>query len=628
MTEMAPTPGQLRLSTTQRQVVEFGDGPLLVVAGPGTGKTRVLTERVRRLLSIGREHFRVLALTFTNKAAREMEERLDDLGELGNRAFIGTLHGFCLDMLSDRGRAVGINSSPQIFEQFSDRKQVLAEAIGADPLLNNELMMAGDAKARNRKLDQWLRAISTVKNHPITMSVVDDPLEQRIIDAYNAGLEASGAHDFDDLLLLAYRLLTENEKIAAFYRRLYRYVCIDEAQDLNEAQYAVVKALCGTDFNNVMMVGDPNQSIYGFTTSSPKYMRDFARDFQAATIQLDENFRSSKVVMEIAHRLEPSFTVRGQLPIVGHAQLLVADTEQGEAALVADKIQQLCAEGHPDVEGPITPASCAILGRTRYTLLAVEKELSAREIPYFKRVSALHENASELADDFQLALRILANPRDQLHMAALLKRWGVQFESEVMSDASQVTALLSKYAERASAPRCQVISDAIHLLSKQGQKLNIKRAIDVLRGHADTLPADDRAAIYDDTEVMLREWDQYLRSGSSQTRALAGFLSSMALGTSQQIKSDGATALLTVHSSKGLEFEVVFIVGMAEGVFPDYRSQGNAAETAEEKRNAFVAVTRSRRLLYFSYPKLRMMPWGDVRLSRPSPFLTQVSALL
>jgi DNA helicase II / ATP-dependent DNA helicase PcrA len=624
---MATTASQIRLSTTQRQVVDFGDGPLLVVAGPGTGKTRVLTERVRRLLSISREHFRVLALTFTNKAAREMEERLDDLGELGSRTFIGTLHGFCLDMLSDRGKPVGVISTPQIFEQFSDRRLVLAEAVAADPLLNHELIMAGDMKDRTRKLDQWLRAISNVKNHPITMSVIDDPLEQRILDAYNSGLEASGAHDFDDLLLLAYRLLTENEKIASFYRRLYRYICIDEAQDLNEAQYAVVKALCGADFNNVMMVGDPNQSIYGFTTSSPKYMQHFERDFHAGKVALDENFRSSKVVVNIARALEPTYSVKGQLPIKGHAELLVGHDEEDEARLVADEIQRLCREGHPDIEGLITPASCAVLGRTRYTLLAVEKELGSREVPYFKRVTSLHENESKLADDFQLALRTLANPRDQLHMSALLKRWDLKLEDEVISDAAQVVSFLAECAKITKTPRCQVISDAISLLSRPSAKLNIKPAINVLRKHADTLSPNERAAIYDDTEVMLREWDQYLRSGSSQMRGLPGFLSSMALGTSQQINSDGI-ALLTVHSSKGLEFEVVFIVGMAEGVFPDYRSQGKPTEMAEEKRNAFVAVTRSRRLLFFSYPKQRMMPWGDVRLSKPSPFLTQVAAYL
>jgi DNA helicase II / ATP-dependent DNA helicase PcrA len=265
---------------------------------------------------------------------------------------------------------------------------------------------------------------------------------------------------------------------------------------------------------------------------------------------------------------------------------------------------------------------------TRYTLLAVENELSAREVPHFKRVTSLHENESKLADDFQLALRILGNPRDQLHMAALLKRWDLNLEDKVMSEAAQVTDLLDECAHLTARPECQAISDAIKLLSRNSARLNIKPAIDVLRKHADTLPTNDRGAIYDDTEVMLREWDQYLRSGSSQTRALPGFLSSMALGTSQQIKSDGAAALLTIHSSKGLEFGVVFIVGMAEGVFPDYRSQGKPTEMAEEKRNAFVAVTRSRRLLYFSYPRQRMMPWGDIRVSKPSVFLTQVSAFL
>ena len=620
---MAPSPPEIRLSHTQRQVVDFGDGPLLVVAGPGTGKTRVLTERVRRLLSIQREHFRVLALTFTNKAAREMEERLDDLGELGTRTFIGTLHGFCLDILSDRGKAVGVNSTPQIFEQFSDRRQVLAEAVAADPLLNHELMMAGDTKARTRKLDEWLRAISNVKNHPITIPEISDPQGQRIFDAYNAGLEASGAFDFDDLLLLAYRLLTENEKIAAFYRRLYRYVCIDEAQDLNEAQYAVVKALCGSDFRNVMMVGDPNQSIYGFTTSSPKYMTDFERDYRATRIVLDENYRSSKAVMDIARALEPTYSVNGQLPIMGHAELLIGDDEEGEAKLVADEIERLCKEGHPDIEGPITPASCAVLGRTRYTLLAVEKELASRDVPFYRRVTSLHENESKLADDFQLALRTLANPRDQLHMSALLKRWDLKLEDEVISEPSQVVALMADCARVSGEARCQAIANAIDVVAKQNNRLNIKPAIEILRKYADTMPPDERVAVYDDTEVMLREWDQYLRNAASQTRALPGFLSSMALGTSQQIKSDG-TALLTVHSSKGLEFEVVFIVGMAEGVFPDYRSQNKPSEMAEEKRNAFVAVTRSRRLLYFSFPKQRAMPWGDIWQSKPSPFLIQI----
>lgn len=210
-------------------------------------------------------------------------------------------------------------------------------------------------------------------------------------------------------------------------------------------------------------------------------------------------------------------------------------------------------------------------------------------------------------------------------MSALFKRWDIEFDDTVISDAAQVVSVLAKCAKINGGPQCQAVLDACRLLIPPNVKLNIKPAIDVLRKHADTLPPHERVAIYDDTEVMLREWDQYLRSGSSQARGLPGFLRSMALGASQQINSEGV-ALLTVHSSKGLEFEVVFIAGMAEGVFPDYRSQGKPIEMAEEKRNAFVAVTRSRRLLFFSYPKQRVMPWGDIRSCKPSPFLTQVAA--
>jgi DNA helicase-2/ATP-dependent DNA helicase PcrA len=325
-------------------------------------------------------------------------------------------------------------------------------------------MTVGDAKARMRRLDGWLRAISNVKSHPITIPEIAEPLEQRIFDAYNAGLGASGVFDFDDLLLLAYRLLTQNEKIASFYRRLYRYICIDEAQDLNEAQYAVVKALCGPDFKNVMMVGDPNQSIYGFTRSSPKYMKDFERDFNATKIALDENFRSSKVIVDIARALELSYSVKGQLPIKGRAKLLVGDDEEGEAKLVADEIQRLCKEGHPDIEGQITSARCAVLGRTRYTLLAVEKELASREVPFYRRVTSLHENESKLADDFQLALRTLANPRDQLHMSVLLKRWDRKLDDQVASEPAQIVAFITDCAKAPGEARCQTIADAVGVM--------------------------------------------------------------------------------------------------------------------------------------------------------------------
>jgi DNA helicase-2/ATP-dependent DNA helicase PcrA len=609
------------LSARQREVVEHGEGSLLVVAGPGSGKTRVLTERVRRLLTESSGHFRVLALTFTNKAANEMAERLADLGDARQRATISTLHGFCLDMLADRGKPIGVQGLPQIFERAQDRRQVLLEAVMADPLLAAELMQSGDAKARARRVDEWLKAISLVKAHPISHGETDDPLEERIIDAYNAGLRASGAYDFDDLLLLAYRLMTEFTQVADFYRRLFGYICVDEAQDLNEAQYAVLQALCGPEFRNVMMVGDPKQSIYGFNTSSPIYMDQFVAEFGAKTIELTENYRCSRAVVQAALALEPRYTVHGQLPISGEIGLLVGKDESHEATLVCDRIEQLIANGHPDIEGNVTPSRCAILGRTRYSLLLIEAELKKRGVPFFKRLSSAHENESDLVNEFQLALRVLANPQDRLHLAALAKSWG-----ETAAPTSPPVAksdpfgVLRDLAQRNGRAGCATIVEAIDAIASQVQRLDLIPGLEALRRHADTQDAEERRAVYDDTEVIRQEWDQYLRSHRGSGRTIAGFMSGMALGTTQHIDRD-SVALLTVHSAKGLEFDVVFVVGMAEGVFPDFRSKGNRKATAEETRNAFVAITRSKRLLYLTYPRTRRMPWGDVWSTQPSQYL-------
>jgi DNA helicase-2/ATP-dependent DNA helicase PcrA len=603
-----------RLSVQQVEVVRHIDGPLLVVAGPGSGKTRVLTERIRSLLTNVPGHFRVLALTFTNKAADEMRERLSDLGEARQRAIIGTLHSFCLEMLTERGKLVGVEGMPNIFEQFKDRKEVLLKAIKEDPLLDDEINQINDAKERGRRVDNWLQSISHIKAHPITCAVIDDEMDLRVIEAYDAGLRACNAYDFDDLLLLTYKLLSGNPKLADFYRRLYRYICIDEAQDLNEAQYAVVCALCGDELKNIMMVGDPKQSIYGFNTSSPEYMDRFKKEFGAKEIELTENFRSSKAVVDIARSLDPNYLVDAQLPIQGEVRVLVGDDEDGEAKLIIDELERLFKHGHPDVEGIIEPSKCAILGRTRFALLGVEKELRERKILFYKRLTANHENESETVEDFQLALRLVANPKDRLHFAALAKKWKVSDPAPV----DDVQLALSNMAKAAKGTCPQAVVQAIKTIAPPPARLDLMLAFDVLRKHADTLEESDRRAIYEDVAVFQQEWDQYLRSDGS-SRTIAGFMSSKALGATQKSNREGL-ALLTVHSSKGLEFDVVFVAGMAEGSFPDFRATGGR-ELLEEGRNAFVAVTRSKRLLFLSYPKAKLMPWGDMRRQNPSRFL-------
>lgn len=603
-----------RLSPEQFNVATHVEGPVLVVAGPGSGKTRVLTERIRYLLTQIPGHFRVLALTFTNKAAEEMKDRLSDLGDLRERAFIGTTHGFCLEVLSERGKLVGIEGTPNVFEMARDRREILEKAIEDDPFLSAELAEIEDPKNRKLKVDRWLTAISYVKSHPISCAVIDDEETRQVLEAYDAGMRASNAYDFDDLLLITYRLFVEHPKLGDIYRRLYRFICIDEAQDMNEAQYAVLSALTGDNHRNVMLVGDPRQSIYGFNKSGPQYMERFSVEFGATQVDLTANFRSSRAVMDFAQTLGSEYRVKQQLPVRGEVGLLVGDDEKMEASLIVDTLERLFKAGHPDVEGGVSPAKCAVLGRTRYALLSIEAELKSRDIPFYKRLSANHENESDLVEDFLLALRLQANPKDRLHLAMLAKRWGT---AEVV-EPQDFLIRLAAMARATETARCEAVHDALVAITRNPDRVNLIAGIEVLKKHADTLADAERLAIYEDAAVLSQEWDQFLRT-TSGFKGLANFLSSKALGGTQKASREGV-ALLTVHSAKGLEFDVVFMAGMVDGVFPDYRAI-SAKEKAEEVRSAFVAATRSRRLLYLSYPKSRVMPWGDTRWQRPSPFL-------
>ena len=369
----------------------------------------------------------------------------------------------------------------------------------------------------------------------------------------------------------------------------------------------------GTGECHLYLVGDPKQSIYGFNTSSPKYLEQFQADFNAKRVELTENFRSSQSVVSMARELDPNYLVTAQLPILGELKILAGQDEADEAKRIVDELEWLFSDGHPDVEGLITPARCAILGRTRFVLLAIEEALKTRGVPYFKKFTASHENESEVIDDFHLALRVIANPKDRLHFAALAKKWKV----EEVKNVSDGFAALEEMAEQSTGGGAKAVAKAISMIQKSGTRLNLFPVFEELKQYADCLAEELRLPIYEDVEVLLHEWDQYLRAGNGNP-TIAGFLSGKALGSAGRASVDGV-ALLTVHASKGLEFDVVFIAGMAEGTFPDYRARGKELE--EERRNAFVAVTRSRRLLFLAYPAVRKMPWGDMRSQSRSRFI-------
>ena len=599
----------VRLTAIQQKVVDHGEGAILVVAGPGSGKTRVLTERVRRLLDDSNQHFRVLALTFTNKAANEMIERLDDVPDIRKRAFVGTLHSFCMEVLANRGKPIGVNGLPNIFESHDDRKQVLANAVKSDPRLSALLREAGDAVEQQRTLGRWLERISELKNSLVLPTMIDDDNERLLYESYDAELRVSAALDYDDLLLLTYRLFEERPKVADFYRRQYKFICIDEAQDLNEAQYRLLVALCGAEFKNVMMVGDPKQAIYVFTGADPKYLDRFQRDFNAERITLTENFRCSRTVVTAARRLDSSYSVEGQLPVKGGVELIESDDEDSEAQAVMSKIESLVAKGHPDIEGEVTLGRCAVLGRNRFVFSTLEEGLKRRGVSFYKKLSAAaYQSESDVVEQFELALRLLANPRDQLHLRLLMKQWGIaDADLTLVRLTNDPLILLQTLAKNAAKGCAQTIIDAITAMEWTGDNFRFLRALTTIEEFAQTLNEEDRALVLQDIYEWKKHWDYYVRSETGGLHSIPSFLGQVALGTTQQPKDDGL-ALLTIHSAKGMEFDVVFLIGMTEGTFPDYRAKGHALE--EEHRSAFVAVTRSKRLLYVTYPKTRVMPWG------------------
>ncbi|NEX20296.1 ATP-dependent helicase [Thiorhodococcus mannitoliphagus] len=612
----------MNLSKDQARVVQHGEGALLVVAGPGSGKTRVLTERVRRLVCESDGHFRVLALTFTNKAANEMRERLKEIPDIHQRAFIGTLHSFCMEVLTSRGQQVGIDGAPNLFEQFQDRKQVLRQAMLADPEFRQILLSKGSVRDQDKALWQFLDAISDAKGQLLLPDAVEDSRFGRLYLAYDQGMRASRAIDYDDLLLLTYRLFLERPKIAGFYRRLYRYICIDEAQDLNEAQYRLLQALCGSSYRNLMMVGDPKQAIFQWNGAHPKYLDLFERDFEAQRIALNQNFRSSAAVVEIAVRLSPDYEVEGEYPIAGEVTVLRGRDEEDEARQVIAYLLDLQASGHADIEGEITLDRCAILGRNRYVFNRLEPALSREGWTYYKHLSTQQESESDLLEDFEICLRLLANPGDRLHLEQLLNRWRIDVSESDRPEPLDCSALMQQLERFPSGNPRRVILEAVQRLDLNDSELRLGPALDHLAAYADdALKDDDRAMVLQDISQWRKDWDRFVRRASGLQRSLRTFLGQIALGATQQPREDGL-ALLTVHSAKGLEFDVVVIMGMMEGVFPDYRAAGSALD--EERRNLFVAATRSKRLLCFSYAEQRMMPWGSSKAQIPSRFLQQL----
>lgn len=623
------------MTETQQKIVDYIDGALLVTAGPGSGKTRVLTERIINILNKNKK--RILALTFSNKAAEEIKERIESRIEedVQEHVYVGTIHSFCLDVVTNRGNLIGLPSGMVIFESEADKISILKKVFAEMPGLKNEIQ--GNYIKQNI-INNCLKQISKYKQDFVLPEILLDSNNDnerffaKIYEAYNNMMLSQRALDFDDILFYAYRIFTERPQIAKTYTRLYKYIFVDEAQDLNTAQYKVIKALC-REFSNIMMVGDPAQSIYEFNGSESQYMtKYFKEDFNPVEFKLVENFRSTKKIINAAKKIQINTDSNAVYPLDGEVAVFNFDDENMESKWVINRIIELLYEGNEWVEGNITPERIGIIARNRYVLSKFSEDLAKAGIPYnFGSVSRTVESESIAIKVFEAGIRVIINPFDNVHykqIVNLIKYNERENDSENLNNYMEILlGIDEKNIDEKHVESIKTIKKAWKILVEDEE--NFTKAISIIFDELvktklneikdEEAIQDEQYFIQKDIEMWKENWKNYCSQTVSGQRSLAHFRNQVSLGRTQT-QNDTGVSLLTVHMSKGLEYDIVFLVGLNEGTFPDYRAK-EKKEYQEELNNMFVAITRARRVCYLTYPNFKIMPWGDVKRQYPSKFI-------
>lgn len=625
----------------QQEIIGLDSGAFLVIAPPGSGKTTVLTERVARLVANPTEVFRVLALTFTNKASSNMRNRLfETVGEHSERVTACTFHAFCLDVLRSYGDDVGFFLNTSIYENEGDQIAALHRGLIDDGILL-------DSEEPDIKLlRRLLASIGKYKRNLMSAEDIAKTIEDRGVPlcvayaAYDRTLRLYNAIDFDDLIFCAYRLFVSVPRVAAHYRRMYRYVVIDEAQDTTAAQYGVLRALCGDSQRNVMLVADADQSIFQFAGATTDNLIRFESDFSSLRVALTQNFRSADAIVKLANRLIEKNLKRmttgevmtAALLAPGHVTASSYASEEAEAGSVCSFVATLVNAGldagwvYSDESTAVEPEDICILGRTRFALEGVLGELSSRKIPYQFSAGRKGLFDTSVFRAIDSALRHIQNPKDILARRGLLDLIRSGAASAKPDEKDVVGQFLVYVIAQVSKPASTILAPLVALMSNPaGLGVAISAVVDAAR----TAPIDDeqeRALVLADAAALASRWDQFSRRTPQVERTIGGFLSDLALMTRSGVDGPGVR-VLTIHAAKGLEFRAIVLVGMNEDSFPDYRSVDSEENIAEERRNAYVAITRAERVLHMTRPRSRLTPWGE-RPMRVSRFITEAGLIM
>ena len=626
------------LNKEQQQAVQHTEGPLLILAGAGSGKTKVLTVRIAHLLAQGVNPYEILAITFTNKAAKEMKSRVEGLvGDVANRIWLSTFHSFCAKFLRfELDNFLGYNSNFTIYDT-SDSQAVIKAALKA---LNLD--------DKYYPVGAMIGAISDAKNKLLFASdfrkQARDFYQQKVADVYEyyeRELRKNNALDFDDLLLVAVKLLQSNEAVLDKYSKRFRYVMIDEYQDTNHAQYLLAKLLA-SHWKNIAVVGDADQSIYAWRGADIQNILDFEKDYPNCTsIKLEQNYRSTKIILDAANAViennegRPKKNLWTDKTEGAKIQHFTAQSEHEEAAFIGDTI----AKKH-DIHG-VPYGDMAILYRTNAQSRVLEEALIKRALPYTMVGGTKFYDRKEIKDVLAY-LRVLYNPFDDFSLLRIIN-------VPKRSIGATTVAKLQDYA-RANGTSLFMTLTQLHLVDtikgKTKEKLEEfgiliftlvaemedKTVLDILESILDrtgylaqleesTDPQDQaRAENIGELLSVAKDFQD-----TNPTGTVEDFLEQVALVNDVDSfeQEESKVTLMTLHAAKGLEFPIVFLGGLEEGLFPHSRTLMNPEEIEEERRLAYVGITRAEKELYISNATTRTV-FGRTSSYLPSRFIDEI----
>ena len=628
-----------QLNPEQRAAVEYTEGPLLVLAGAGSGKTRVLTYRVAYLMERGVKPWRILAITFTNKAAREMAERVYALtGSAGEDAWISTFHSCCVRILRRDIEKLGYKRSFVIYDaddSLNVIKQILREMNLDEKMYPPKAVRTTISDAKNRMLTpkEWLEEAER-----------DDPSFRNrtyydVYCAYEKQLRGKNALDFDDLLFKTLELLATNPPVLAYYQDRFDYILVDEYQDTNRTQYELIRLLTG-EKHNLCVVGDDDQSIYGWRGADIRNILDFEKDFpETRTIKLEQNYRSTGNILDAANQViahnkgrkeKALWTAAGEGAMIN---LYHALDERDEAYFVMAMARKLIANG-------TRPGEIAVLYRTNAQSRVIEEQFVRAGVPY-RVYGGQRFYARKEVKDLLAYMRALANPEDDLAVQRIinepkrgiglstvesLRAWaGENGDSLLNAVLNCEEAPISARAKKTVGAFAELMIDLTECMMEQRPTDFLQSVIDKT-GYVEQL----RMTKSEENEARIgniREFQGALEefAQAHPDAQVSDFLENVALVSDVDglEEGSGSATLMTLHSAKGLEFEAVFIPGMEEGIFPLTRSMEDDDAMEEERRLAYVGITRAKRQLFLSHAKTRLL-YNSRQANEVSRFVTEI----